>query len=131
MKNIIYKIILFTISILLAGCGAKTLEDAVEDGAQKLDSLAIRELLAGSTVDAEGYGQEAEIIFHENYKLSGVNKSKEKDSGKWHIDENKLCMRFYHWGEKQELCYLVYESDDEYLLFNHKGMLLDQMKSVR
>nr|MBF0220671.1 pentapeptide repeat-containing protein [Desulfobulbaceae bacterium] len=33
-------------------------------------------------------------------------------------------MRFYQWGEKQTLCYLVYESNNDFLLFNNKGMQL-------
>lgn len=122
--------LVFTFSIFIfcilsvAGCGTKNLEDAVEDGAQKLNGPAIQNIISGSKVSATGYGQEAEIFFHENHKISATNTSKDKDTGNWKIDDDQLCMRFYQWGEKQTLCYLVYETDNEFLLFNNKGMKL-------
>lgn len=118
-------ITLLLFAVATYGCGAKNLDDAMSDGAKKLTTPAILDLLSGSTVQADGYGEKAEIHFLENNKLTATNKSGDKDSGNWTVDEAEmLCIRFYLWGEKQTLCYQVYETDDGLLLFNKKGIQL-------
>jgi hypothetical protein len=125
MKRLIFLLLLLSLAVILSGCGTKNLESAVNKGAVQLDGAALKKLFTGSTVHASGYGQEAEIIFHENNKLSATNTNKEKDSGKWSVrDDDLLCMQFYQWGEKQTLCYLVYDQDNNLLLFNKQGLQL-------
>jgi len=124
MKQLTIFLPLLSILILLAGCGTKNIESAVDRGAVKLDGPSLKQLLTGSTVHASGYGQEAEIIFHKNNTLSATNKNHEENSGKWTITDDLLCMRFYQWGEKQTICYLIYNENDTLLLFNKEGLQL-------
>jgi len=123
MKQFTTLLSLFSIIVILVGCGTKNLESAIKRGAVKVDKTALKQELTGSTVHASGYGQEADIIFQKHNKLSATNSNHEENTGKWTISEDgSLCMRFYQWGDKQTICYQVYDDNDTLLLFNKQGM---------
>ena len=79
MKQFIHFSFVVFIAIILTACGTKTLKNAVDKGANKLNGSALQEIISGSTVKASGYGQEAKITFHGNFNLSATNTDKEKE----------------------------------------------------
>lgn len=123
MKNICSSFVLSLFLIFLSGCGAKTLDDAIEHGAKKLSHADLFELLSGSTVEAKGYGSVAKITYNADGKLNASNNAGDTDKGVWEItDADQLCIQFNKWGEKDRLCYHVYEAGTTYKQFNSKGM---------
>jgi len=123
-KNIKQTIIFLGLTIALFGCSTERIDSAVKNGATKLSGHEIRELLTGSTVKSQGYGQEAEIKYLGNGNLSAKNKDNDKDVGVWQVDNNEmLCIKFRKWGQGDKLCYWLYKEGREYKQFNKSGIL--------
>lgn len=123
MKTILTVTLSLALLFSVGGCGAKNLEKAVKDGAKKLDQADLAELLTGSTVETKGYGSVAKITYKNDGKLSATNNAGDNDTGSWELnDAEQLCIQFSKWGEKDRICYQVYQDGDTYKLFNTKGM---------
>ncbi len=128
MKSINNKLkksfVLLGIAVAVWGCGTENLNTAVENGAKKLSGHDIRILLTNSTVKSTGYGEEAEIKYLQNGKLSAKNNDQEKDTGLWQIDnQERLCLKFKNWGQGDKICFQVYQEGKEYKQFNTSGLL--------
>jgi hypothetical protein len=110
--------------LLLNGCASHSAESIHQGNSKKLSVGQIRELVNGSSVHLEGYGQSATVEFSHDGTLAGTNISGEKDTGDWQVKRGKLCLHFKKWGQGDKLCYLVEGSGSAYQLFNGKGMMI-------
>jgi len=119
-----YRLIpLLGIALLLAQCVGLNGKPAALEGLKTLTATQLRELVDGSSISMNGYGQTATVEFNQDGSLSGSNRGGEKDSGQWKVMEDELCLRFKKWGAGDVNCYRVVEREGKkYELFNRKGM---------
>lgn len=109
---------------LLAGCGSHDLDSAPKGGGKKLSGRQVREVVHGSTVRLDGYGQEATVEFTGDGTMTGTNTSGQKDKGMWQVKEDDLCLRFKEWAQGDTLCYQVVGAGSDYQLFTRKGLMV-------
>lgn len=114
---------LISFFFLLTNCGKHDLDSAIQQGAKKLVANQVNELVAGSSVRMDGYGQTATVEFRQDGTMSGANTSGEKDKGEWQVKGDELCLYFKKWGQGDIICYHVVQNGNEYKLYNRKGML--------
>ena len=119
---------LFGLLFLLTSCGKHDLDLAIQQGSKKLSEHQLNELVAGSSVKMDGYGQTANVEFRQDGTLSGANTSGEKDKGEWRVKGDELCLRFKDWGEGDIICYQVVQNGGAYMLYNRKGMMIFDLK---
>lgn len=126
MKNVRLPLscLLIALPLLLTHCmGHDVKPAALEASAQILSTAQLRELIDGSSISMNGYGQTATVDFGQDGSLTGSNRTGEKDSGQWKLVEDELCLRFKKWGSGDANCYRVVEREGKrYELFNRKGM---------
>lgn len=112
------------LAFLLNGCASQDLNSTLRQGAKKLGSGQVRELVDGSSVQLAGYGQEATVEFNGDGTMVGTNTSGGKDKGVWQVKGDELCLRFKKWAEGDGHCYQVVGDGSAYQLFSHKGMMI-------
>lgn len=110
--------------LLLSGCASHDHDTASQAEGKKLSGRQVREVVNGSSVRLEGYGQEATVDFSGDGTMNGSNTSGEKDKGEWQVKGDTLCLRFEKWGEGDSICYQVEGGGSDYQLFNRKGMMV-------
>lgn len=111
------------LAFLLTNCGKHDLDSAIQQGGKKLVAAQVNELVLGSSVRMDGYGQTATVEFRQDGTLSGSNTAGEKDKGQWKVKDDFLCLSFKKWGQGDSVCYQVVQNGNEYKLYNRKGML--------
>ncbi len=114
--------------LLLMSCGKHDLDSTIQQGSKKFSALQLNDLVSGSSVQMDGYGQTATVEFRQDGTMSGTNTSGEKDKGEWRVKEDELCLRFKDWGEGDIVCYQVVQNDSKYMLYNRKGMMIFDFK---
>lgn len=118
----------FGLLFLLTSCGKHDLDLAIQQGSKKLSEHQLNELVSGSSVKMDGYGQTANVEFRQDGTLSGANTSGEKDKGEWRVKGDELCLRFKDWGKGDVICYQVVQNGGAYMLYNRKGMMIFDLK---
>ena len=127
MKNSYRLIPTLGLLLLLSSCANHDLNAALEGGSKKLSARQVRELVNGSSVRLDGYGQEATVEFTGDGALNGTNTSGEKDKGEWQMKGDALCLHFKKWGLGDRVCYHVVSNNNAYQLFNRKGMKIYEL----
>ncbi len=114
--------------LLLGSCASHDTTSSLQEGSKKLSARQVRELMNGSTVRLDGYGQEATVEFTGDGVMNGTNSTGDKDKGDWQVrGDALLCLRFKDWVQGDRFCYLVAGSGKDYQLFNRKGMKIYAM----
>ena len=111
------------LAALLVGCAAKGVEKAREQGGRELKTKQLRELVAGRTLHLNQYGETADLELQPDGTLKAVNYAGEKDSGKWKVEDDKLCIVFERWNHGDQNCYTVFQMGEEYQQFSANGTL--------
>lgn len=123
MKKIIAYLIILSL-LFLFGCSTKSADKVAGKEKKKLSAEELQILIAGNTMHTEEYGEKADIEIYENGKLLGIRGPRDKNVGKWSIDEeDRLCIRFRKWGYGDEQCYEVHQVGDEYWQYNKSGLM--------
>jgi hypothetical protein len=112
------------LAVLLAGCAAKGLEQAVKEGGSKLSADQLAELLEGNTIHMDQYGELADIELLANGSFRAVNHRGQEDKGRWIAKEEQLCLHFGKWSHGDIRCYTVYRVGEEYRQFAGNGTLM-------
>lgn len=123
MKTVSGLVPAIALMLLLSGCVSHGVESTRGDS-KKLSARQLSELVSGSSVRLEGYGQSATVEFSGDGTMIGTNTSGEEDKGKWQVKQDKLCLQFKKWAQGDRLCYLAAGSGSAYQLFNGKGMMI-------
>ncbi len=119
---------LLAILLVLSSCATRMdINNAREQGADQLNTSAIKKLVAGNTLFMESWdkSEKADVEFSEKGgKLLVANKLGGKASGRWRASDNKLCIEFKWWGNDTGMeCSSVHKLKDRYLLFKGDGTL--------
>jgi len=121
---------LIGIAFLLTNCGKHDIDSAIQQGAKKLVANQVNELVFGSSVRMDGYGQTATVEFRQDGALTGTNAVGEKDKGEWKVKGDELCLFFKKWGQGDKICYQVVQNGSDYKLYNRKGMLFYELSVI-
>ena len=127
MKNTFRLILSLGLLLLLVSCAHHNLDAPGGSGIKRLSARQVRELLNGSSVRLDGYGQTATVEFTGDGVMSGRNTAGEKDKGEWQLRGDTLCLQFKKWAQGDRFCYQVAATGDTYQLFNRKGMKIYEL----
>ena len=127
MKNFHRLLPTLGLLFLLGSCANHELKASLPEGAKKLSARQVRELVNGSSVRLDGYGQQATVEFTGDGGMTGNNTSGEKDKGEWQMKGDALCLQFKKWAQGDRLCYQVVGNGNDYQLFNRKGMQIYEL----
>lgn len=118
-------------AFLLTHCASHDLDSTALNGGKVLTAPQLKDLVHGSSMSLEGYGQTATVEFNQDGSLKGSNRAGEKDTGQWKVIKDELCLRFKKWGAGDINCYRVVERvGQKYELFNRKGMSVYDLNVV-
>ncbi|MEJ2033729.1 MAG: pentapeptide repeat-containing protein [Deltaproteobacteria bacterium] len=110
--------------VLLAGCAAKGVQQAIKEGGTKLDNAQLKERLKGNTIHMDQYGELADFELLADGSFRSVNYEGQKDQGRWTAKDDKLCFKFSKWKHGDIRCYTVYRVGQKYRQFSSNGTLV-------
>ncbi|MEN8200454.1 MAG: pentapeptide repeat-containing protein [Thermodesulfobacteriota bacterium] len=120
--------LVFLCLFLFSACGAATINQAVDSGANPLDNEDIYSLVNDNTLRLVSADFDSYLFFGPNGSLSASSIfSHSLDYGRWDItSDSRLCIRYSVWYYGDLNCYSVYHDEkksDNYLLFHENGSL--------
>ena len=127
MNRHLFKLLYALILLLLTGCAASTVNNAVKRGATVLTAQDLFDLSSENTLRLTSSDFDSYLYFGEDGGLSASSSfNNNLDSGSWDIkNDNTLCIRFRVWYYGDVKCYSAYKDaeKDQYLFFTDNGAL--------
>lgn len=105
------------------------LEEAIEEGAQKLTAEQARAAYSGNTVEGKipAAGVRYGIYCAQDGRISGKAKTpagSDKDTGKWRVtDKGEVCFHWEIWENNSENCNPVYKQGKHYVTYTPTGSI--------
>lgn len=124
MNHIASKLCIALTTLVFAGCGTSTINDAVQRGDKPLNVDEIYSLANNNTLRLVSSDFDAHVFLAENGKLIANSLKNADDNGIWDIKNNAtLCLKFDTWYFGDVKCYAVYKETnrDSYLFFTNNG----------
>ena len=118
-------LVIFTIGLLLSGCGPSTVDQLQKKStAKQLSSSEILTMAKGNTLFLHGHKIDSYFYFDDSGNTFAKDLFSNKDVGNWDVSsEDELCFKMDNWWLKNLRCFPVYKDGEKYYLFNNSGVL--------